>query len=373
MFRVRAAVALAVALPSLASAAQWTVVPQFGLTADTDSNRLLRALPRPSEGAVLGGTLAITRTTEVSTLALTPRGSVSRYSEDDALDSEDWGVSAMYRRNGERFTFDAQAGIADDSTLITEPGETGFVEGNTRRHSAQASTSLTQFLGTRNQLRYELAVSDVDYDRTLGTGLVGYRYPSFDLLYVTTLSPRLDVIVTANIARLEVPLTHLESDNRGAQLGFRFQVSENFEVEARAGQTDTEARGRQDTARSYFAQASWHNERSNLALSLSQDVEPSGYGILVHANSFNFSYSHLLAERLTLDANARVNVREDTQADLRRYQYRYGFAQVALSWKLDESWTASLAGSYTRQEYELSHSDADGRRVGFSLSWRPLQ
>ena len=93
----------------------------------------------------------------------------------------------------------------------------------------------------------------------------------------------------------------------------------------------------------------------------------------VTANGLIFSYSRLLAERLTLDANARLSVREDTQADLRRYQYRYGFSQLALSWKLDESWTASLAGSYTRQEYELSHSEADGRRVGLSLAWRPLQ
>lgn len=372
MSRMGAAVAL-IALPSLACAAQWTFVPQLGLTANTDSNRLLRQPPRPSDGAVLGGTLAIARTTEISSLALTPRASVSRYSGDDALDSEDWGVDAMYRRNGERLAFDAQVGIADDSTLITEPGETGFVEGNTRRHLAQAATSLTQYLGTRHMLRYRLAAIDIDYDRTLGTGLVGYRYPSFELLYVATMSPRLDVTITTNLARLEVPLTHLESDNRGAQLGFRFRVSENFDLEARAGRTDTEARGRRDTQQSYFAQASWRNERSNLSLSLSQDVEPSGHGILVHANDLRFAYSRTLTERLTLDATTRVSLREDTQADLRRYQYRYGAALLGLSWKLDESWTLGFAGSYSRQEYELSRSDADGRRVGFSLSWRPLQ
>lgn len=373
MTRVGTAVAMVAVLPSLASAAQWTMVPQLGLTADTDTNRRLHQPPRPSDGAVLGGLLAITRMTEISTLALTPRGSVSRYSGDDALDSEDWGVNAMYRRNGERLTFDAQAGLSDDSTLITEPGETGFVEGNTRRHAINASTSLTQFLGTRHMLRYRLALSDIDYDRTLGTGLVGYRYPSLDLLYVATMSPRLDMTVTANSARLEVPMTHLESNTSGAQLGFRFRVSENFDLEARTGRSETEARGRRDSEQSYFTSASWHNERSNLELSLSQDVEPSGHGILVHANDLRLGYSQRLTERLKLDATARVSLREDTQADLRRYEYRYGFAALALSWKLDESWTAGLAGSYTRQEYELFHSNADGRRVGFSLSWRPLQ
>jgi hypothetical protein len=371
MSRAGSAVALVAVLPAIASAAQWDMLPQLSLTADTDTNRRLEVPPRPSDGAVLGGGFAITRKTEVSTFSLIPRGSISRYSGDDALDSEDWGVNSMYHRGGERFALDAQAAISDDSTLTTELGETGFVEGNTRRHFIQASTSLTQYLGTRHLLRYQLGMSDIDYDRTLGTGLVGYRYPSFDLLYAVTMSPRLDVTLSANAARLEVPLTRVETDTRGAQLGFRFRVSERFDLEARAGRTNTQARGRSDEAQSYFASASWHDERSNLALSLSQDVQPNGIGILVHAEDLRLAYSFRLTERLMLDTSARASVREDTEADLRRYDYRFGVVSLALSWKLDESWTLGVAGSYVRQEYEVRHDDADGHRVGLRLAWRP--
>jgi hypothetical protein len=279
----------------------------------------------------------------------------------------------MYRRTGERLMFDVQAGIADDSTLTTELGESGFIEGNTRRYSKEASTSLTQYLGARHLLRYQLGVSDVDYERTLGTGLVGYRYPSVGLMYAATVSPRLDLTLSADVARLEVPLTHVETDTRGAQAGFRFRVSENFDLEARLGRTNTQARGRSDVAQSYFASASWHNERSNLELTLSQDVEPSGNGILVHADDLRIGYSFKLTERLTLDANARASLRQDTAVDLRHYEYRYGAAMLALSWKLDESWTLGVAGNYVRQEYDLFHSDADGQRVGLSLAWRPQQ
>jgi len=373
MSRVGTAVALVAVLPSLASGAQWTVVPQLGLTADTDTNRRLENPPRPSDGLMLSGLLAITRMTEVSTLALTPRGSVNRYSGDDVLDSGDWGVDTMYRRTGERATFDVQGGMSDDSTLITEPGETGFVEANTRRHALQASTSMTHFLGSRHLLRYQVGISDIDYDRTLGTGLVGYRYPSIDVLYAATLSPRLDLTLTANAARLEVPLTHVETDTRGVQAGFRFRVSERFDLETRVGRTNTQARGRSDVAQSYFAQAAWHNERSNLELTLSQDIQPSGNGILVHADDLRLAYSFKLTERLTLDASARASLREDTQVDLRRYEYRYGAALLALSWNLDEAWTVGVAGSYVRQEYEFFHSDADGHRVGFNVAWRPRQ
>ncbi len=373
MSRAGSAVAWIAVLPSIASAAQWDMVPQLSLTADTDTNRRLEDPPRPSDAAVLGGGFAISRKTEVSLLTLTPRGSVSRYSGDDALDSEDWGVNTMYRCDGERLSLDLQAAISDDSTLTTEPGETGFVEGNTRRHFMQASTSLTQYLGTRHLLRYQLGMSDVDYDRTLGTGLVGYRYPSVDLLYSATLSPRLDVTLSGNAARLEVPLTHVETDTRGAQVGFRFRVSERFDLEARAGRTNTQARGRSDESQSYFASAAWHGERSNIDLTLSQDVQPNGNGILVHAEDLRLGYSLRLTERMALNANVRATLREDTKVDLRRYDYRYGAAALALSWKLDESWTLGFAGIYVRQEYEMSHGDADGRRLGMSLAWQPRQ
>ncbi|MES1263298.1 MAG: hypothetical protein ABUL69_03005, partial [Peristeroidobacter soli] len=352
-----AALAL-LALPSLAAAAQWGVVPQLSLIADSDSNRRLQEPERPSDGAVINGLLSITRETEVSTLALKPRASVSRYSGDDALDSEDWGIDTLYRFGGERLAFDVRAGASDDSTLITELGETGFVDSNTRRHSLYASTSLTQYLGVRHRLRYQASMTDVDYDRTLGTGLVGYHYPSIGLLYASTLSPRFDITFSLDAARLEVPLTHVESDTRGAQAGFRFRVSENFDLEARAGRTHTQARGRSDVAQSYFASASWHDERQNLDLTLSQDVQPSGNGILVHADDLRVAWSYRLTERLTLDSSARATFREDTAVDLRRYSYRYGAAQLAFGWRCDENWTMSLAGGYVRQEYELRHGDA---------------
>jgi len=378
MFKVRATVACLAALPSLAlssmaTAAQWTVVPQLALGADSDTNRRLQAQPHQSESAVLGGVLAIARMTEVSTLALTPRFTASRYSGEDALDSDDWGVNALFRHNGERLMFEFSGGIADDSTLVTELGETGFVEGNTRRHSSQASASVTQYLGTRHLLQYQLGASDIDYDNTAGTGLVGYRYPSASVLYVMTVSPRLDTTLVIDAARLDAPDSRLVSDTMGAQAGFRFRVSERFDLEARTGRSDTSSRGHSERRQNFLGKISWHGELSTLDLSLSRDVEPSGRGILVNADDLRLGYTRELGERLTLDTSARVSRREDFRFDLRSNEYRYAAATLALSWKLDESWTLGFAGVYARQEYQLSAAAADGRRVGFSLAWRPLK
>ena len=340
---------------------------------DADDNRRLQPIKHVTESAVLGGVLAIARMTEVSTLALTPRFTASRYSGEDAMDSDDWGVNALYRRNGERFKLEFSGGISDDSALTTELGETGFVEGNTRRHSSQASISLSQYLGLRHQLQYQIGTSVIDYDTTAGTGLVGYHYPSASVMYVATLSPRLDATVLVNAARLDVPATDLVNDTRGAQIGFRFRISERFDLEARTGRSDTQSRGRSDSKQSFRGSLSWRDELSRVELSLSRDVEPSGRGLLVNADDVRLAFSRELAEHLTFDSSLRVSRRQDLDFFRRRNDYQYEAATVGVSWRLDESWTLGFAGAYARQEHDLSADAADGRRIGFSLAWRPLQ
>jgi hypothetical protein len=373
MYKVRAAFACLFALPSLAVAAQWKVIPQLALRADTDTNRRLLLQPRQSESAVLDAALPIARSTEVSTLSLTPRVKVGRYSGDDTLDSEDLSATALYRRDGERHGFEFSGGFADDSTLVTELGETGLVEGNTRRRSIQASASLTKYLGTRHLLQYGLGASDVDYTHAAGTGLVGYRYPSASLLYVMSVTPRLDTTFLINGARLDVPDSQLVSNTRGAQFGFRFRISERLDLEARTGASSTRARGRSDSKQSFFSSLSWNDEISRLELSLSRGVEPNGRGILVNADDLRLAYSRDLTERLKLDTSVRASLREDVLFDLRSNEYRYGAATLALWWRLDQNWTAGLTGIYSHQEYELAIGGAEGRRIGFSLAWMPLQ
>lgn len=360
-------------LPAVASAAQWTLVPQVSLAADTDSNRRLRPEPHESQAALVSGSLALARLTEIGSFALVPRVSIARYSGEDALDSDDWGVLTSFRRSGERFNVDAQAGISDDSTLVTEPGETGFVEGNTRRRASSVNASFTQYVSTRHLFQYQLGAVDIDYQQTRGTGLVGYRYPSVAVTYAYSATPRLETTLSASAARLEAPDIRMRSDTRGVQIGFRYRISERFRLDGRVGRSETESRGRSDAQQSYHAGLSWEGELSRLELSGSRDVEPSGRGVLVNADDLRVTWSRELGERLRLDSTLRASRREDLDITLRRNEYRYGAFVTAISYRLDEAWTASLAGVYSRQEYERPTGLADGYRIGLNFNWRPLQ
>jgi hypothetical protein len=358
--------------PAVSGAAQWQWLPTFALAADADSNRRLRAEERPSESGTLGATLAVVRATEISQLAFLPRVSLARYSGEDALDSDDYGADAYWRRSGERTSVDLRAGWSDDSTLTTELGETGLVEGNTRRRLTSASASFTQFLGLRHLLQGQLSASDIDYQQTQGTGLVGYRYPAASLQYAYTLSPRFDATLSANRARLDAPEVNLRSDTTGAQLGFRFRVTERLNFELRAGESRTEARGRQDRERSFSSSLSWAGELSDFEVSLSREVQPSGRGVLVNADDLRLSWSRDMGERWKLNGALRVSRRDDSLLTISN-DYYFGAALLGLSRQLDENWTLGLAAGYSRQDYELAAQAADAQRFGISLSWRPLQ
>jgi hypothetical protein len=206
---------------------------------------------------------------------------------------------------------------------------------------------------------------------------VGYRYPSASLLYAFTATQRLDATLSINAARIDAPEARVQNDTAGAQLGFRFRVSERFDLEGRTGRSHTSARGRSDIQQSFFGAVSWHDELSRHELSLSRDVEPSGRGVLVSADDLHVGYSRQLSERLTLDTSARVSRRDDLQFDLRfdprRNEYLYTAGTLALAWKMDDSWTLGFAALYARQEHELDADAADGRRIRMSLEWRPQQ
>jgi len=366
-------VACAVALPALGQAAQWTAVPQFAVSADTDSNRRLQQVAKESESGVVAGALTFARLTETGSLMVTPRAVISRYSGEDALDSDDWGVSAAWRTHGERTDFSLNANITDDSALVTELGETGFVEGNTRRRSTSASALFTQYLETRHMLQYQLATTYVDYQRSAGTGLLAYKYPAASILYAYTVSPRLDVTLTANAARLTADSIALVNETRGGQLGVRYRISERFDFEAGAGRSTTESRGRRDSEQSFHASLSWHDEISQLTFSASRDVEPSGRGLLVNADDVRAEYSRNLSEKLSLQTSLRLSRRQDFDFTGSRSDYRYGAGALALSWRLDEQWTLAFAGLYSRQEYSNYLDPADGKRFGINLAWRPVQ
>jgi hypothetical protein len=368
------------AISSTAQGAQWLAVPQVTVGGDADTNRrLLRDEDaRESESGRVAASLHLGRVTATDSIALVPRLTVSRYSGEDALDSDDWGANALWRHEGERLRLDFDAGVADDSTLITEPGETGLVEGNTRRRATSASAAVTHFLESRHMLQYSVSGVDIGYQRSAGTGLVNYRYPAASMLYLFNNSARLATTLGLSAARLDAPDARVRSDTRGAQLGLRFQASERCELEARAGSSETSARGRSDRDYSFHAGVTWNDEISSLELTASRDVEPSGRGVLVNADDLRLRYTRDLTERLALDTALRASRREDLDLGGGGGEYRYATAAATLSWKFEQAWTLSLAGVYSRQEYpskELAsvRDPAEGSRIGVALSWRPPQ
>ena len=190
------------------------------------------------------------------------------------------------------------------------------------------------------------------------------------------MSPRLDLTVTVNSARLEVPLTHVESDTHGAQVGLPFPRVRKLRSRSACRPHRHAARAGVPTMPRKLLRIRFRGTTSdhNSICRLSQDVEPSGHGMLVHADDLRFAYSRNLTERLSLDASARASRPRGhggRPAPIRVPVWRRD------GWRCRGSSTragrSALAGTYARQEYEISHSNADGRRIGFSLAWRPQQ
>ena len=184
------------AVESLAAARRWPPTP-IPIAVCSPSRE-------PRTRAVLGGVLAIARITEVSTLRVHAARHVSRYSGEDALDSDDWGFITVYRRNGERFGFEC----AGRSRRRQHAGHRA--RGNRfrrRQHAppldAGVDVAFTQYVGVRHLLQYHLAgatSTTIARPERASSAIAIRRWTHV----LREMSPRLEVTVTHNSARLEV-------------------------------------------------------------------------------------------------------------------------------------------------------------------------
>jgi hypothetical protein len=355
-----------------ASAAEWSAQPVVAFGVDADSNRRLKAEGASSRAGRLTGSLDLARATERHELSLRPRFAARRYDgAEEVLDSNDYGADLRFERKGEYSRFTSGANFSEDSTLLTELADTGFVEGRARRRSRSAYADLSRSIGVRSRLQVGASVIDVDFDRAAGTGLTPYRYPALNAGYALDVSEQSELRVVSSAGRLDIPSNGARTDNLGLRLSWRGSLSERFGVEFAGGVERTETAFAQDQGAVFELKGKWNGERSDFGLDLSRGVEPSAHGTMVRSDSASGSWRWQASPRATFSMVARHARREDLLFGLFRRQREYSALDLAFSWRLDETWLMELRGGARRQEFDLIESQAEGAHAGLSISWSP--
>jgi len=370
-------------------AAQWTVVPAVDFGAVRDSNLRLTTGPHDSTtGYIAAARLDVTRETEVSQAELNGFVAHTRYSGDEFEDKTDYGLRLdAAHRTSERGTLGLDVRYRREAlfeTVILAPEDVGdtrdidiglsaetVVRRNYRVLQPWWRWMLTERSGV--ELRYRL--TDVSFsDRPQGSDLLDYDENLISAIYSRQLSPRDELLVTANASRYRPDDTDAEAETLQLLIGVARTFSETLRgsISVGPGRTTEREGGIEEDSSGLVidARVRQRAETSTLDGVVSRTVAPSGIGRVLRTDQLRVLWNRRLGPTVEFVLEARLlrtRVVEgvDPSADRRYYEIA-----PRLSWQWLEDVAIVGTYRYRRQRFDVDADTADSSAVFLGLSYR---
>lgn len=257
-------------------------------------------------------------------------------------------------------------GFARDNTLLTELQTTGVALNFTQRNLLTANPTWTRRLTEQLSLRAGARFSYAAYERDLIGGsnqrLVDNRLVggSGGVLYQLTERDQLELIGSYTEFRTLDTVFPVRASFPGVMMSVTHAFDESLAGTIYGGpkflSSTTEGR---DTLSDLVwvggATASKRFERAEIEVSVSRDLMPSGFGLLIVTNRAEITGSYAMSETLTCSVNvvgALADPKTESATGAAFRQRRYASVRPAISWKFSEWWQAELSYMYRWRDLE---------------------
>lgn len=354
-----------------ATAAEWSVAPQFDWDADHQSNRTLSEGAPESQSMGASLDLAIERRSERSRFSLVPHARLRRFTDDVQPDANDYTLDANLRHEFERARIDVGATFADESTLTTELAETGAIRPDATRRSHGAQFGWRFDHDSARRLDVSASFQDVDYAGAYTGILFDYRYASASLGETFVLSPRSSIGVTGYATALDSPDRGSESREKGAAVDYSFAWSEHTSMSLSLGASRRDVDGEERTGTNGAFSLTHRGETGEWSIGLSRSLVPFGTGVLTQRDSADLVLVEDFAPRLRGILRASYSRNSDAGAGFLFDQRTYRTAETELSWQLTQTWRVSGVAGYGDAIELGAPRGVDGWRLALRSTWAP--
>jgi len=261
-------------------------------------------------------------------------------------------------------------GFARDNTLLTELQTTGVALNFTQRNHLTANPTwtrrLTEQLSVRAGARFSYAAYERDLIGGVSSRLVDNRLVggSGGFLYQLTERDQLELIGSYTEFRTLNTVFPVRASFPGVMMSITHDFDESLTGTLYGGpkflSSTTEGRPTSsDLVWVGGARASKRFERTEIEVSISRDLMPSGFGLLIVTNRAEITGSYHVSETLTCSVNvvgALTDPKTESASGAEFRQRRYASVRPAISWKFSESWEAELSYMYRWRDLESSPS-----------------
>lgn len=348
-------------------AAEWSLTPSLSTKGYYSDNLLLTDLPHdPTYGYWVSPSVEFAGNTEkLDVSGKAALDFVDYYGgEKTSFTNVSLPLTARYRSEKDEWGF--RGGFIRDNTLLGELLATGLVLRFTQRNYWTVNPTWTRMLTEKLGFQGAFQFNDASYKDGIRLGLLDYQVVggSAGLLYRVTEKDEIQLAGTySNFHTRNAPyslhssfpgflLTHTHSFTESLKAtvfgGPRF-ISSTTKV---AGSKQTTA----DTTWVYGADVTQRFENAVLQFTVSRDIMPSGFGLLVQTDRIGLVLSYDLSETLTASLDSSGYLVSGASPLARGgslSENRLFYSTPAIAWKFTEWWKLEASYSYRWR-------DADG-------------
>jgi hypothetical protein len=363
-------------------AAEWSIAPSVGVKGVYNSNLLLTPLPHAQTyGYWVTPAAEVAGKTERLEVSSRIAADVVGYfgGEDRRFTNAFAPVSVRYRTEKDLLGF--TGGFARDNTLLGELQATGVVLDFTQRNQWTANPTWTRNVTEKLSFQSSGQLSDTTYEsnrlvdyRVVG-GSGGLQYQLTERSQVQLSGSYVDfrtidspVPVRANYPGINMGLTHAFDESLTGVIygGPRFLYSRSY--------TPSVSIIARDIVWVAGAKITKNWEKATVQVSLSRDLVPSGFGLLIETNRGEVTGTYSVSEALACSLNI-VGVHTSGQTRTATGgvfpDNRYVSVSPKLSWKFLEWWHAEVSYMYRWRDIDAIADSAQSHGTTFMVTYYP--
>jgi hypothetical protein len=360
------------ALSVPADAGIWQLAPTLGLSAEYETNPLLRYSQAESGSAFVASVEAPTQwDNDAAHFEVAPRVRLADSTGDSPIGQDAYYLSSLFDLKRDRSEWTVKARWADDSSALREPVAGTLVRTGIREDIVEGSIGWKDSLTERTQFSVNVDWQSLRYTTpgALAFGLFNYEYGTAQQQLTRNWSERVTLQLVTLESRYELPLSGFAETTLEGDLGIVLQATEliSCTLQAGASRLRDDVTDAAQSGSTYSANVKRTGLRSSWTLAASKSIQPSGFGTLAEATEAdaNFDWKH--SERLDYSADFR-NVRTTNSFAAITVAER-GYTSVGLSarYRASEYWDVSGTVGWQRASSGATPFELAASGQGYSV------
>jgi len=366
-------------------AAEWSLLPSIGVKGVYNDNLLLTTLPHHktygywvSPAAEFAG-----KTERLEVSGRVAADFVSYYGgQESRFTNLFLPLTLRYKTETDLLGF--TGGFTRDNTLMGELLDTGLVLRFTQRNLLTANPSWTRSITEKLSVQSSFQFNDASYENGLSLGLVDYQLlgGSGGLLYQLTEQDQIQLSGSYTSFHTTNAPSPFRASFPGVNLSLTHAFTETLTGTAYGGpsfvsSTNETVSGNikaQSTVWLFGGDLTKKFESATVQVSVSRNIVPSGFGLLIQRDRAGLTVSHDLSETLTasIDGSGYLVSGITQRASGGTFpDSRLFYLTPKIAWKFLEWWKLELSYTYRWRDVDGSSEAAMSNGTMFMLTYFP--